>query len=331
MTVTRVRQPLAQRAVRLAHRGAIPSVRSCGNAVSPCPVAAHQARQVRAYGERKWERAAPPGFGVYETLVVLKPTLTEEERDQELARFESFLHSVRLGALRGWQIAQEHSLVATAACGATSLCSSFGVLSHKCRCLMPRGFSKAAAVAKPPYGSCPPGQQSTVAITQAGALNQRVCAGGQPKREGGSAGATPHGVPNQRPLGGHLRALLVLCQALHDTEGAAAALHARRRRGGQHLATHDLPLLTAVRRWLPVRCGALCNLHVPPIASFLVFLARRWRRGQAWKLNTTDQRGAVLLLSEAEAYVACFPLQRSPLSSYTHHPIDARAVTKDLH
>eukprot|EP00892_Ulva_mutabilis_P006907 jgi/Ulvmu1/4589/UM002_0318.1 len=29
----------------------------------------------------------------YETLIVLKPTLTEEERDQELARFESFLLS----------------------------------------------------------------------------------------------------------------------------------------------------------------------------------------------------------------------------------------------
>lgn len=31
----------------------------------------------------------------YETLIVLKPTLTDEERDQELARFESFLLSVR--------------------------------------------------------------------------------------------------------------------------------------------------------------------------------------------------------------------------------------------
>jgi hypothetical protein len=31
----------------------------------------------------------------YETLIVLKPTLTDEERDQELARFEAFLIKVR--------------------------------------------------------------------------------------------------------------------------------------------------------------------------------------------------------------------------------------------
>ena len=30
----------------------------------------------------------------YETLIVLKPTLTDEERDKELARFESFLIAV---------------------------------------------------------------------------------------------------------------------------------------------------------------------------------------------------------------------------------------------
>jgi hypothetical protein len=41
------------------------------------------------------EAVAPPGHGQYETLIVLKPTLTDEERDQELARFESFLHAVR--------------------------------------------------------------------------------------------------------------------------------------------------------------------------------------------------------------------------------------------
>lgn len=40
----------------------------------------------------------------YETLIVIKPTLTDEERDQELARFESFLLSVRCAwALRGYR------------------------------------------------------------------------------------------------------------------------------------------------------------------------------------------------------------------------------------
>lgn len=38
----------------------------------------------------------------YETLIVLKPTLTDEERDQELARFESFLLSVRLYMRIAW-------------------------------------------------------------------------------------------------------------------------------------------------------------------------------------------------------------------------------------
>ena len=31
-------------------------------------------------------KAAGPGFAKYETLIVLKPTLSDEERDQELAR-----------------------------------------------------------------------------------------------------------------------------------------------------------------------------------------------------------------------------------------------------
>lgn len=31
----------------------------------------------------------------YETLIVLKPTLSDEERDKELARFETFLIAVR--------------------------------------------------------------------------------------------------------------------------------------------------------------------------------------------------------------------------------------------
>jgi hypothetical protein len=39
---------------------------------------------------------APPGMALYETLLVMQPELTDEERDQELARFESFLISVRI-------------------------------------------------------------------------------------------------------------------------------------------------------------------------------------------------------------------------------------------
>jgi small subunit ribosomal protein S6 len=45
---------------------------------------------------------APTGASAlrkYETLIVLKPTLTDEERDKELARFESFLIAVRSLAL----------------------------------------------------------------------------------------------------------------------------------------------------------------------------------------------------------------------------------------
>ncbi|KAL6771477.1 PRPS6 [Auxenochlorella protothecoides x Auxenochlorella symbiontica] len=33
----------------------------------------------------------PPGFTNYETLIILRPTLSEQERDQELAKFEAFL------------------------------------------------------------------------------------------------------------------------------------------------------------------------------------------------------------------------------------------------
>lgn len=40
--------------------------------------------------------AATSDLRKYETLIVLKPTLTDEERDKELARFETFLIAVRL-------------------------------------------------------------------------------------------------------------------------------------------------------------------------------------------------------------------------------------------
>lgn len=39
--------------------------------------------------------AAASDLRKYETLIVLKPTLTDEERDKELARFETFLIAVR--------------------------------------------------------------------------------------------------------------------------------------------------------------------------------------------------------------------------------------------
>jgi hypothetical protein len=94
-----------QRAVQPAHRFASCSVhRSCHSRLPRCvaanakkgkgnpfrPVSTHELKP-----REPKKQVAPPGKGKYETLIILKPTLTDEERDQELARFESFLISVR--------------------------------------------------------------------------------------------------------------------------------------------------------------------------------------------------------------------------------------------
>lgn len=47
------------------------------------------------------QKLAPPGKALYETLIVLKPTMTDDERDQELARFESHLIAVCSHTTRG--------------------------------------------------------------------------------------------------------------------------------------------------------------------------------------------------------------------------------------
>lgn len=95
MSATRLQQPRAQLTAVSTRRLAAPSLPKCAILRPLGSSSVRPARRVSAYAQKvKRERAAPPGFGKYETLVVLKPTLTEEERDQELARFESFLHSV---------------------------------------------------------------------------------------------------------------------------------------------------------------------------------------------------------------------------------------------
>lgn len=40
-------------------------------------------------------RNAPPGMALYETLLIMHPSIADEVRDQQLARYESFLVSVR--------------------------------------------------------------------------------------------------------------------------------------------------------------------------------------------------------------------------------------------
>lgn len=88
---------------------AAPAARACPLVSAARPFVQHAAPAVRrsqavvvnARGKvQKKEVAAPVASGPvktarYETLIVLKPTLTDEERDQELARFETFLHQVR--------------------------------------------------------------------------------------------------------------------------------------------------------------------------------------------------------------------------------------------
>jgi hypothetical protein len=61
----------------------------------------YEAKQLNAVEQDELEGQpnAPPGLALYETLLVMQPELTDEERDQELARFESFLISVRISQI----------------------------------------------------------------------------------------------------------------------------------------------------------------------------------------------------------------------------------------
>ncbi|KAK9833278.1 hypothetical protein WJX81_002178 [Elliptochloris bilobata] len=48
----------------------------------------------KAFGQSmaaQQETDIPPGYGCYETMIILRPDMTEEERDMELAKFEAFL------------------------------------------------------------------------------------------------------------------------------------------------------------------------------------------------------------------------------------------------